>query len=303
MSYPLRSSSSNLSPRAHQVLSWLRRLDTHSLFRQNIDQKWARTVILPSWVHSLVVLVALNILDIHVEEVSGVHWAAFGFGVELRGEYGAGFVDHALVEVLVFDVEEERGIITFVGAIIQIHEILLILSRQRWRINRIPMVLGRDMALSRRQIQGRDVMSTITVLELDGTSTSCKSKQLVAETNTHDWELGRFHQASQMVDCFLAMGWVTWAIGDEHAVEMVSHLMDGEVVWEDSNACSSSNQGTKNVLLDTAIDDCNVHVSCGRIDVKRSLGADFLDQIDLLGINESLVLISVVFLSNCDSSQ
>jgi hypothetical protein len=146
-------------------------------------------------------------------------------------------------------------------------------------------------------------MSPIPILELDGTSTCRKSKQLVAETDTHDWDLGRFHQASQVVDCFLAMGRVTWAIGDEHSVEMVRHFMDWEVIWEDSNASSSSNHGTENVLLDTAIDDRNVHVSCRRADVERSFGADFLDQIDLLGINESLVLISVVFLSNCDSSQ
>jgi hypothetical protein len=165
------------------------------------------------------------------------------------------------------------------------------------------MVLGRDMALPGCQIQCRDVMSPIPILELNGTSTCRKSKQLVAETDTHDWKLGRFHQTSQVVDCFLAMGWVTWAIGDEHAVEMVSHLMDREVVRENSNASSSSNQGTKNVLLDAAINDCNVHVSCGRVDVEGSLGADFLDQIDLLRINESLILIGVVFLSNGDSSK
>jgi hypothetical protein len=165
------------------------------------------------------------------------------------------------------------------------------------------MVLGRDMALPSRQIQRRDIVSSVAILELDGTSTCGKSKQLVAETDTHDWNLGRFHQASQVVDCFLAMGWVTWAIGDEHSVEMVCHFMDWEIVWENSHASSSPNQGTKNVLLDTAIDDCNVHVSCGRIDVEGSLGADFFDQIDLLGINESLILIGIVLLSNCDSSQ
>ena len=93
-------SSSNLSPRTHQILRRLRRMDTHSLLRKNIDKEWARSIIFPSRVHSLVILVALDVLNVHVEEVGGVHWAAFGFGVELRGEDGAGFVDHAFVETL-----------------------------------------------------------------------------------------------------------------------------------------------------------------------------------------------------------
>jgi hypothetical protein len=37
--------------------------------------------------------------------------------------------------------------------------------------------------------------------------------------------------------------------------------------------------------------------------MEGSLGADFLDQVDLLGVDEGLILISIVFLSDCDSSQ
>jgi len=94
-------SSGNLGPGTHQVLNWLCRLDTHSLLGQDINQKRARTIILPSWVDSLVILVALDVLDVHVEEVGGVHWAAFGFGVELCGEYGAGLVDHAFIGAII----------------------------------------------------------------------------------------------------------------------------------------------------------------------------------------------------------
>lgn len=165
------------------------------------------------------------------------------------------------------------------------------------------MVLGRNLALSSRQVQSRDIVGTVSILQLNGSGTSCESEELMAETDTHDRNLGGFHQAGQMVDCLLAMGWITGAVGDEDAVEVVGDFVDREVVGEDCDACSSANQAAKNVLLDTAVDDCNVHVSGRGTDVEWSLGADFLDQVDLLGVNESFILIGIVLLSDGDSSQ
>ena len=159
------------------------------------------------------------------------------------------------------------------------------------------------MALSGCQVQCRDVVGTVSVLELDGSSTGCKGQELMAETDTHDRDLGRLHEAGQMVDCFLAMSWVTRSVGDEDTVKVVGDLVDGEIVWEDSDTCSTTNQASKNVLLDTAIYDCYVHVSVHGTDVERSLGADFLDQVDLLGVDESFILIGIIFLSNSDPSQ
>ena len=125
----------------------------------------------------------------------------------------------------------------------------------------------------------------------------------MAKADTHDWDLGGLHQSAQVVDGLLAVSWVTRAVGDENTVEMVSDFVDGEIVGEDSDACTTADQASQDVLLDTAIDDCYVHISVLGADVERSLGADFLNQVDLLGVDESLILISVVFLSDCDSSQ
>ena len=159
------------------------------------------------------------------------------------------------------------------------------------------------MALTGGQVERRNVMSTVSVLELDGSGTGCESKQLMTETNTHDRDLRRFHETSQVVDSFLAMSWVTWAVRDEDTVEVVGDFVDGEVVWKDCNACTATNQAAKDILFDTAVNDCYVHVAGRGADVEGSFGADFLDEIDLLRIDESFVLIGVVFFSNCDTSQ
>jgi len=85
-----------------QVLSWLSRLDTHTLLGEDITKEGVWTVVFgDARVDGLALLVALDVLNIHVEEVGGVHWAAFSFRVELRGEDGAGLVDHALVRAIV----------------------------------------------------------------------------------------------------------------------------------------------------------------------------------------------------------
>jgi hypothetical protein len=166
---------------------------------------------------------------------------------------------------------------TFVGAIVKVHEVLFEFCGEGRGIDCVAVVLRSDVALSSRQVQSRDVVSAVSVLELDGSSTSCEGKELMAKTDTHNWDLGGFHEAGQMVDCFLAMGWVTRAVRDENAVEVVGDFVDGEIVGEDSDACSAADQAAKNVLLDTTVDDCYVHVSVHGTDVEWSLGADLLD--------------------------
>jgi hypothetical protein len=60
----LRSSSS-----LSKVLSSLSRLDANSLLGQDVYEKRAGAVVLADGVHGLVLLVALHVLDVHVEEV------------------------------------------------------------------------------------------------------------------------------------------------------------------------------------------------------------------------------------------
>jgi len=192
---------------------------------------------------------------------------------------------------------------TFVRAIVEVDEVLLVLLGKSGSINSITVVLTGNVALAGCQVKGGNVVSAVSVLELDGSSTGCKSKQLVTETDTHDRNLRRLHQSAQVIDCFLAVSWVTRAVGDEDTVEMMGNLVDWKVVWEDSDTCTTADHASQDVLLNTAIDDRNVHISALGADVERSFGADFLDQVDLLGIDESLILISVILLSNGDSGQ
>jgi hypothetical protein len=125
----------------------------------------------------------------------------------------------------------------------------------------------------------------------------------MTKTDTHDWDLGSLHKAAQVVNGLLAMGWVTRSIGDEDTIEVMSDLVNREVVWEDSSTGSTTNQASQDVLLNTAIDDSNVHIAIVGADMERRLGANLLDQIDLLRVDESLVLIGIVFLANCDSGK
>lgn len=93
----------------------------------------------------------------------------------------------------------------------------------RYLLDCISVVLGCDMAFTCAQIQGWDVVSTISVLELDRLCTSSKSKQLVTHAYSHDGQLGLGNQLAKVVDCFLTMCWVTGTIGYEHAVEMSTY--------------------------------------------------------------------------------
>ena len=61
------------------------------------------------------------------------------------------------------------------------------------------MVLARDMAFARREVQRWDVMGSITILQLDGFSANCQRNQLMAKANSHDWDLRRLHHFTKVV--------------------------------------------------------------------------------------------------------
>lgn len=165
------------------------------------------------------------------------------------------------------------------------------------------MVLAGDVALASGQVKGRDVVSTVAVLELDGAGTNGESQKLVTQADTHDGDRRSLHQAGEVVDSLLAMGGVTGAVGDEDTVVVLSDFLDGIVVGEDGDGGASADQAAKDVLLDTAVDEGNVERSAGGLDNEGSLGADTLDQVDLARVDEALILVGIVLVADGDSGE
>lgn len=165
------------------------------------------------------------------------------------------------------------------------------------------MVLAGDVALASGQVKSRDVVSTVSVLELDGAGTNGESQKLVTQADTHDGDRRSLHQAGEVVDSLLAMGGVTGAVGDEDTVVVLSDLLDGVVVGEDGDGGTSADQAAKDVLLDTAVNEGNVESSTGGLDNEGSLGADTLDQVDLARVDEALVLVCIVLFADGDSGE
>lgn len=129
-------------------------LDTDPLLAEDIQHELRRTVVL---VHGLVRLESLHILDILVEEVAAVHWATPSLRMELGGE------------------DRPRGMThTFVAPVVKIHEVLFPITGKGAGINGVPMVLASDMTLSRRHVKGWDVVRSVAILELNGTSSCCE---------------------------------------------------------------------------------------------------------------------------------
>lgn len=165
------------------------------------------------------------------------------------------------------------------------------------------MVLAGDVASSCGKVERRDVVRAVSILQFDGTGASSQGKKLVTQTDTHDRNLGRLHQLAEMEDGILAMGWVTGPIGDENSVEMMGNLVNRIVVRESSDTGTAVDQTPENVFLDTTVDDGDVIVALRGADVEGSLGADFLDQVDLLRVDECLVLVGIILFSDCDASK
>lgn len=232
------------------------------------------------------VLVLLDVLDVLVEKVRRVHRSALGFGVKLCTEDGARGVNDALV-----------------GLVVQVGEVLPPLTRQRGRVDGVSVVLGGDVTLAGGEVERWDVVGTVAVLELDGLGAGSEGNQLVAHTDTHDRDLGGLKQLAEVVDGGRAVSGVTWTVRDEDTVEVVGDLVDGVVEGEASDAGTAGDEAAKDVLLDTAVDQSNVHVTERRADVEGSLGRNTADQVDGLGVDVGLVLVGIILLTHSDAGQ
>lgn len=162
------------------------------------------------------------------------------------------------------------------------------------------MVLTGDVASSGRQIQCWNVVRTIAVLEFECTRACSQCEQLMPQTDTHNRDLGRFHQLLQMVDCLLAVGRVTGPIGNENSVKVMGDLVNGVVERKCCDACTSIDETSEDVLFDTTVEDSDVCGGVGCADMEGGFGTNFSDKIDLFWVDKSLILISVIFLSDCN---
>lgn len=159
------------------------------------------------------------------------------------------------------------------------------------------------MALSGGKVERRDIMGSVSIFHLDGLGPYGKSKKLVTQTNSHDRDGRGLHQASQVVDGLSGVSRIAGPVGNEHTVIVLSNLVDRVVVREDSDGGSSADEATKDVLLHAAIKKSNVESGTGRLDNEGSLGADTLNEVNLAGVNEALILISIVLVTNGDSGE
>lgn len=192
---------------------------------------------------------------------------------------------------------------TLIARIIQVHKEWLPVRRQRVHVNGVSVVLTGDVAATGRQVQRRDVVSSVAVLQLDGTGTRGQRQQLMTQANTENRDLRSFHQLSKMVHGVLAVRRVTRSVRDENSVKVVGHLVDGIVKGEHGDAGSAVDHAAKNVLLDTAVQNGNVVLWIRRADVERRLGADLTDKMELLRVDVSLVLVRIVLLANSQAGK
>lgn len=84
---------------------------------------------------------------------------------------------------------------------------------------------------------------------------------------------------------------------------MVRNFVNGVVPWEAGDTGTPANQTPQNILLNTTVNDCDMEVSVWACNMERRLGGDLLNQVDLLRIDECLILIRIILLSNCDPGE
>ena len=125
----------------------------------------------------------------------------------------------------------------------------------------------------------------------------------MAQADTHDGDLRGLHEHLQVVHSGLAVRWVSRAIGDKDTIVVIGHLLNLEIIREDRNTGSTADQASENVLLDTTINQSDVVLGVVRLDNEGGFRANLLDKVNLARIDETLVFVGIVLITNRDSGQ
>ncbi len=153
------------------------------------------------------------------------------------------------------------------------------------------------------QIQGWNIVGTVSVLQFYGASAGGEGEELMAQANAHNGYLRGFHKPLEMVHGVLAMGGIAGPVGDEDAVEVVGDFVNGIVVWKACHRGPATDKTAEDILFDAAVDDGDVRVTRAGADVEGRFGADFGDEIDLFWVDEGLVLVLVVLFPDGDACE
>jgi len=125
----------------------------------------------------------------------------------------------------------------------------------------------------------------------------------VTHADAHNRNLGGFKEFAEVVHGGVAVSWVSWPVGNEDTIKVMSNPVDGIIEGEASDAGSSGDKAAENVLLDSTIDKSNVHVPERGANMERGLGAHPAYKVDGFRVNVGFIFIGIILLSNGDASQ
>lgn len=97
--------------------------------------------------------------------------------------------------------------------------------------------------LTSDEVEARLVVSTVTILQLDGLGAGSKCQKLVAQANTHDGLLVGLHELAQVVHGILAMRGVARSVRNEDTIKVMRDLVDGVGGREDGNRGTTRDLG------------------------------------------------------------
>ncbi|KAH3675308.1 hypothetical protein OGATHE_001648 [Ogataea polymorpha] len=188
--------------------------------------------------HSLEFLGALELdngLDKCVKQEFCVSWARGRLWVELDRE------------------ERLFGVVnTLVRAVVRVDKQLLPAGSQCVRVDSVPVVLRRDVALSGNGGRARNVVASVTEFQLQSRCARGSGHQLVAQTNTENRRLGLLETLSQFLDNVGHHRRIAGTIGDEQPIV----LLVGEVVvpWHHLKRNTAVHKASDLVVFHTHVD-------------------------------------------------
>ena len=104
-----------------------------------------------------------------------------------------------------------------------------------------------------------------------------------------------------MIHRILTMRRITRSITYKHTIKMRRYLMDREIVRENRHTRTTAHKRTQDILFNAAVYDCHMCIPQRRGNVERRLGANPLDEVELLRVSEGFVLVGVVFFTYRDA--
>ena len=125
-------------------------------------------------------------------------------------------------------------------------------------VDRVAVILRGDVTTSGDEIESRDVLRTVSVLEFDRLGAGGEREKLMSQADSEDGFVIDVKKGTKIGDGRRTVSWISRSIGQENPIIQMCDFLNGVVVGVDSDISPSPDKTANDIFLDSTINESDI---------------------------------------------